>query len=418
MPIETWQPTGTTPFQSADGSIRTSKGPRWSLLGALLGIFVAMPTSSQLLSSLFEDLIPTVDVTLEHPPSLGLTVDTVAFAEARGECADEFVNALIEDFVHNNVNVVERQRLKEVMEEIDFSVSGYIDQDDAIALGRILGPSALVFVEVQRCATDQKRSSESYKTTQGGYATQYYATTESHFKSAVRVVDLATGRIFSAKTVEKSESRTAKSTSGYPDYPSAYDLHDLVVRGATIQVHRMFFPWIETQSLRFFKDDKCNLKNAYQLLKIGDIEGASIQSAKNLEECKSQPKVKSKLLAHAYYNLGMTHFLEGEHDEALKLFEEAYRLKSGSRIEETILECKRAQQEAENMRRFETRMELAAGAERGPGALSKEPDSSGSQAADQDPVEERLRSLQSLLEKGLIDEEEYQTKREEILADL
>jgi tetratricopeptide (TPR) repeat protein len=177
----------------------------------------------------------------------------------------------------------------------------------------------------------------------------------------------------------------------------------------------MFFPWSEMRSLRYYKDDKCNLQTAYQLLKIGDVEGAAEQSKKNLEYCKSQPKIKPKTLARAYYNLGMSHFMRDEHDEALELFEQAYRLKSGSRIQETILECKRAKAEAAKMREYESRMALA---ETNKSASIAHPAAGKVEEAAEGTIGDRLRQLEDLRRQGLVSDEEYELKKKEILADL
>ncbi len=355
----------------------------------------------------------TVNVTLHHPPSLGLTVDTVAFARSTGECSEEFVNELIEDFVANGVDVVERERIEDMLKEIDLSASGLIDPDDAVSLGRILGPSALIFVDTTRCDVVPKRERKTVRSKEGYYYI-YYATTEVHFKSSLRIVDLATGRIFTAKTVEKNPSQTARSTEGYPNYPSEYELRDAALHGAAVEVHRMFFPWTETRSLRYFKGKKCNLEAAYQKLRIGDVEGAAEQSAKNLEFCLSQSKIKPKTLSRAYYNVGMSHFMRNEYDKALENLEKAYQLKSGPRITETILECKRAKKVAADMRSYETRT----AAKREDGDPSPFAGSSTPASEENASIAERLEQLKELHEQGILTQDEYEAKRKKILEEL
>lgn len=379
------------------------------IVRSTLVIFVLM-TPGGAAATWLDELVATVDVQLEHPPDLGFTIDRIAFAGATGECSGEFVDSLISTFVDNGVEVVERERLEELLESIDFSASGYVRSEDAVALGQILGPSALVFLDVQRCTEEQDRSSKSYKTKNGTRYT-YLATTTAYFKSSLRIVDVASGRIHSSKVVEATRSETNKSSDGYPEYPSKYDLHDAAIGGATVQVHRMFFPWVESRELRFFKDSKCGLKEAYRMVQIGDYEGAAALSGSNLEQCKAQPKTKPKLLARAHYNAGLTRFMQSEHDAALAYFEQAYRIKPGDRMREAVNTCKHAIQLRADMQAYEER-------------LAERQNGGGSQLAVRQPgpeatsVKERLRQLEGLFKEGLLTEEEYQAKRAEIVAEL
>ncbi len=354
--------------------------------------------------------VATVEVELQHPPDLGFTIERIAFADATGACSSEFVNALISRFVDNGVEVVERERLAELLESIDFSASGYVRSEDAVALGQILGPSALVFLDVQRCTEEQDRSVKTYETKKGTRRT-YTASTTAYFKSSLRIVDVATGRIHSSKMVEETRSDENTSSDGYPEYPSKYELHDAALGGATVQVHRMFFPWTEPKELRFFKDDKCGLEDAYRMVRVGDYEGAEAKSEANLEQCKAQSKVKPKLLARAYYNAGLSHFLQDEHAAALGYFEQAYRIKPGERMREAVNTCKRAIQLGAEMRAYESRL---AEPQAGGGDLLADAEP----AAESRSVKERLRKLEGLYKEGLLTEEEYKEKRAEILAEL
>ncbi len=361
------------------------------------------------------DLFTTqIEVGLEHPPDLGFTIDRVAFAEATGRCSGELVDALISEFVASGVEVIERERIEELLESIDFSASGYIAKKDAIALGQLLGPSALVFLDVQRCTEEQSRTTKTTQTKKGTYRT-YYSTTTAYFKSSLRIVDIATGRIFSSKVVEETRQDTNSSRDGYPEYPSKYELHDAAIGGAVAQVRRLFFRWTEVLAMRFFKDDKCGLKDVYHLVRIGDYEGAVAQAEDHLAQCQAQPKVKPKLLARAHYNTGMSHFLVGELDGALGFFEQAYRVKPGSNMRQAVNTCKRAIGLAEEMSAFESR--LARRQASGAGELLAAAESTTA-APESRSVAQRLKQLEELYKQGLLGEAEYREKRDEILADL
>lgn len=394
---------------------------RTPVLALLATLVVVPPATAQFLGKL---LNPGVTVTLEHPPDLGLTFSRVAFPAAHGTCSTEFVNALIEDFVDQGVEVIDRHHLEMILDEHDFALTHYVDRNTAAELGQILGPSALVLVDITRCATEWNRTYKDYET-EDGWQRQFYATVKGYFKASVQIADLETGRIFRARTVLAQSELRNESDSGYPEYPSEYAVRDKFLRDARFQVFRLLFPWTETKTLTFFNDDRCNLKEAYQLLKIGDVQATAARSLQNLERCKSDRKAKEKNLAHAYYNVGMTHLIQGNHEDAQTYFRQGYQIKPGSIFQEAITECQRAQRLTEELQQYETAMEIAmenkaAAAEDRLAERSEEPSTESAEALNgsSPSIEDRLAKLKSLLAKGLITETEYQEKRAEILADL
>lgn len=308
---------------------------------------------------------PKVSVLLQHPPGLGLQINKVAFGPASGRCADQVVDALIDDFVANGIEVVDRQNLTAVLAEHDLTLSGYVDQASAAAIGRILGPSALIFVKSQRCDAQQDRLTGTETRydpkTKTNYQVRVYSSrTRAFVKFSLQTVDLATGRIFAARVLDYSPERTNQSYEGYPEAPAEYDVMDEAVRMAVTEALRMFLPWSEQTELVFYNDDACGLKEAFQALKVGDIARASDLSRRNLESCQNSPGVKEKVLGHAYYNLGMSHMMAGEHDAALEYFQEAARLRPGDIVAKAIADCQKAKSLVLAMQRIEEKATLEA----------------------------------------------------------
>ncbi len=363
---------------------------------------------------------PQVTVTLKHPPGLGLQVDRVAIKPVRGKCVDDYAGALVEDFVNNGMQVIDRQRINEVLDELDLGASGYIDSATATKIGGLLGPSALMFVTVTRCASDRNRTYKTTKTKDGSYTT-YYSKTDGFFKGSVQVVDLSTGRVFTAKTVEGRETLQNQSTNGYPEYPAAFDAIDRAMAQARAQVFRMFFSWTEQRQLVFFNNKKHNLKQAHQLLKIGDIEGALDLSLANLAACERDPKAKPVQKSRANYNVGILHFILGDHDRALGYLETAYAHKPGAIAKEAIQECRRAKQLRQEMTRVEARTAAVAqtASQGGGGAARARPNAQKTAAENNlDQIEQKLAKLKSMYDKGLITKEDYEKKKAEILESM
>lgn len=326
---------------------------------ALLLLIVFFITHSISVAQFFDRLSnPQVTVSMTHPPGFGIKVNKIAFGPSSGSCSDQIVESLVSDFVSSNIEVVDRSNLNTILSEHSFTLSGAVDKTSAATLGKILGPSILIFVNVQRCATQQDKLYDKEtkydaqrKVNYQVYA--YFSRTRAFLKVSIRTVDLATGRIFAAQTFEYSPEKSNKSYEGYPEFPAAFDVQDIAFKYAVWDIHKMYLPWYENKSLYFFDDKDFNLKDAFKALKDGKVDRAFELSQQNLNACKNDGKVKDKILGHANYNLGMCHMLRTEYDLALQYFNEADKLKSGNIIKEAIVECEKAKSLQASMQRVE-----------------------------------------------------------------
>ena len=307
---------------------------------------------------------PEVVVNISHPPNLGLKIDRIAFGPTSGQCADDIVSATISSFVSNDIEVIDRHHLNSLLAEHDFSLSGYVDQTTAAEIGKILGPTALVFIRVQRCVTEQDRLSEResrYSEKRGNYTViKHIARTRTFLKGSMQTVDLATGRIFAAKTFEFSPEAKNESYEGRPEFPSKYDVLDTALGASALYIKRMFVPWTERRKLVYYNNKKCNLKDSYMLMKAGDYAGALRLSEQSLADCKSNPKTKEKLLGKAYYNVGIGHFIQNDYQKANEYFLKAFQRKVGKIASEAMASAQRAQELRLEMLKIDERAEVAA----------------------------------------------------------
>ena len=296
---------------------------------------------------------PSIPVQIQHPPELPLIAETVVFGPATGECSTEIVQALTSRFVDEGLEVIDWQKLDRILGEHDFTFSADVDRKSAAEMGRILGPSTLLMIEVARCGTDWQRfeSSETRKNseTDATYkVTLYHAKTQVVLTLSVQTVDLTTGRIFDAKPIMHSPVLENQSEEGYPENPSEFEVQDIAFAGVVGDVSRMLLPRVEEKSLVFFDNKKCNLKAAHEALKRGDREGALTLSQENLEVCKNNPdpkmkqKKRQKTLANAHYNLGLMHRIHGDLEAALEYLQEAEKLRPVEIMAEAVNDCREA----------------------------------------------------------------------------
>lgn len=400
------------------------------LLIGLITMLAAAPVQAQFFARFVN---PQVEVTMTHPPGFPLEIERAAVIPEEGDpCAEEFGAAVTERFVENGIELVDRQNLDAMFQEMDFGLSGRIDPASAAELGEMLGPSALILVRVQRCAVEKQHLTDKGTTLSGKTVYEYISRTSGWFKGTVRVTDLTTGKIFKTQTIEASVRKENSGDVRWPEYPSEFAVRDAFLDDATRQVHRMFFPWHERKELYFFNDDECDLRSAYELMEIGEIDSAAERSEENLEKCKTAD-VKRKFLARAYYNLGMTRFLQSRFDEALDLLKTAHGVKSGDIISESIAECRRAQRLSERMAELDESGGFELPSAGGSGGVRQasagEPSREGRSrrraaggasgaGGGSASIKERLQKVESLHDQGLITDEEYQAKREEILEEI
>lgn len=372
----------------------------------------------------FDKLLnPEVEVTITHPPQILMNFERVAFGPAKGDHSDEFVDALIEDFIQNNIEVMDREHLNSILSEHNFSLSGHLDRQSAVRLGQMLGPAVLIFVKVQRCVVEKDDLTGTRGVLGGGTRTVYISRTRASFKASVRMVELTTGNIYSARTIEKTEEAKNESMEGRPEHPDKYVVMDRAIDRAVTEVHRMIFPWSATRSLIFYDDKAFDLKRAHSLLIIGDLEGCHNASKQSLIACRKSSDTKPKTLCHAYYNVGMTFFLMSDYESALKFFKKAHQVKATPIVQKAIADCEQARSLAADVARVEDQMAMGDSTEYGataPTGYSKSPPAatrstgpSGNQS-----IEQRLKKLRSLRDKGLLSESEYREKKAEILEDL
>jgi tetratricopeptide (TPR) repeat protein len=314
------------------------------ILFALIIFSSSMPAQAQFFERLSN---PSIVVNLKHPPKFGFKVSKVAFGQASGNCADQIVDAVQSDFVANQVEVIEREHLNNMLAEHHFTLSGYVDQSTAVAMGKFLGPTTLIFVKIHQCNTTQDRLYDNEvqydsKTKTKYSVVAYYSRTRAYLKGSIEAVDLSTGRIIGKQELEYSPEKKNKSYQGYPEYPADFDLSQNAMHSMIDDVHKMFLSWPEQREVIFYDDNKGGLKQAFQALKSGDIDQAFELSKQNVEAAKNMPKANDKLQERAYYNLGMCYMIRDDYNNALVNFRTASGIKSGEIVTTAIAECQKA----------------------------------------------------------------------------
>jgi hypothetical protein len=369
----------------------------------------------------------TVPLLVPHPPDFGLTVRRVAFGNPQGTCASEageLVDRMVlPDFQQNQMDVIERQALDQIMAEHKFSQSGNVDTGSASQLGKILGPSALIIVSVNSCSTE-KLPLFSDEQLYSGTVRTFISKTRASLEGSVRVVDLSTGKILGSHNFESKPERSNNSTSGQPEFPPDDEVKDAAMQAVKLQIHAMFFPAGDQIDLPFYDDKDCNLKQEYELFANGDKDSALRTADSNLEACKSGHK-KDKSLARAFYDAALLHCLVNQYDKATELFTGAMDNKGAEAVSQAAPACQRARSGGEQLKAYEARQAaipppppISAQADPPPTTVAQSNQPVAPTTPGQPTVEERLKKLDSLFKRGLITKKDYDDKKAQILKDL
>lgn len=384
-----------------------------------MGALACPPVHAQFWDKLTK---PQITVNLTHPPRLGLNIKKVAFGPAVGQCSDEILDKLSETLVSGGVEVMDRQNLQSVLAEQHLSLTGYVDQQSAVQMGKLLGPTALIFLKISRCNTEQRRNYSDQNNYQGGITRTFHAIIQIHIRGSIQTVDLTTGRIFSASPIVADAGLQNNATGGEPEFPSEDAVRDTAIQQASFDASTMFVKWNEQKALYFFNDKDCNLAQAFQLLKSGDFDGTVRQSEENIATCKTWPKVKDSNMAHAYYNAGLAYLLINDHVKAMSYLTESEKLKGGDIVTQTIIQANNSARLEAEMRRVAVKTEQFEQAQSSMKAASDQAGNNGQGAGGQKTptlsVEERLKKIDDLFKKGFITKEEFDAKKAEILKDI
>ncbi|HEY5328923.1 MAG TPA: tetratricopeptide repeat protein [Acidobacteriaceae bacterium] len=400
------------------------------LLGIALVLIVSLPVHGQWIKFGADKTVP---VRVLHPPTVGLTVKRIAFANPSGQCADELLQSMIlPDFRGNNVDVIERQNLDQILAEHALSRGQEASAQDQVALGRILGPSVLIFVKTYECRTDKQPLVDNEKNFNGTISTTYISRTRVVISGSIESVNLTTGQVMGSNSFKGQQELQNNSTAGQPEFPEEDVVKEAAMREATADIHKIFFPWTDTKTLLFYDDKDCGLKQIYEMYSRGDHDGALKLADTSLEACKTSHK-GDKQLARAFYDAGLTHLLQQDYDKAAELFGEAMQYKGADATALAAGVCREAQGAKQGLHVYVARLAqvpepspIAPAAPAGapvaqlappPAAVPPSPAASPSAVSKQSP-EERLKKLDQLFKQGLITKKQYDDKKTQILSEL
>ena len=287
---------------------------------------------------------------------------TAVFAPGQGDCAQPLVERMIQMLGKHQV-VAGPVNLSSVIAEHRLKFPTFLKAADVSALGKHLGADTLFLVRMSQCTYPESSFTSGHPTGWLGIedTKRWVYTTRTHasLSGTIQLLDLKGGKILKPVSLEASPEVVRSSEDSYPSAAPAEKVQAEGFDSLVSQVEILFFPWTEKRELVFYDDKDCDLKQAYALMKSGDIKGGLELSRKNNEQCKANPKRGEKERRKAAHNLATALYAAADYENALALFEEALRLGGGDDQKQGIEYCKWKLERRDAVRQLDTQVAAA-----------------------------------------------------------
>lgn len=349
---------------------------------AILFLLLLGPLQAQFWSEVAN---PKVEVRLAHPPEAGLRLRKVAFAPTPYPASRELADLLAGEVL--------RDRRLEVVD------AGRLDPRD-----EPVGSVAQATVDVHRCRPVFSTSSKESKDAKGGITVTRTATTTLEFSATVVLTEPGSGRLLATRKFEEAPSDSRSSSLDAPAAPGDGELRRAAQRKVVDWLFQALLPWDEVLRVTYFDDDAYQMDRAAARFKAGDARGGHDLAQRGEAEAQADRGGKAKYRERAIYNLGVARMVLGDFEGALPKLQAARDLnRDASIFRDTLQACQRALD-------LKAAMEAYGRTAPGPSAPAAGP-------ARKDP-EQRLLELERLLKKGLISDQDYQRRKDEILREI
>jgi curli biogenesis system outer membrane secretion channel CsgG len=315
----------------------------------------AVPVGAQLWEKLTN---PKFTVPISHPPQVVFKAGTkIALRALEGPCANEIGDNLQQAvFQTRRFEVIERSQLESVLREQNFQASGSVAPETAAKIGALLGPSAMVMGRVNRCTVQLADPTyQNFTTTRNGQRItyrRYYRKATGYLTANIRIVDLSTGKLVASEQFEQQAARQTEADGDLPEPPDENLVRTDLYERLTADFMKLIAPWTEHVELTVYDDKKWNLKQSAEQIKRSDFEGAVATVRASIGQLEPA-ETDTKLIAHAYYNLGIGLLYSGQPAEALTALRKSDTLKGSDIAKSAIAVAQKSLALAERRARLE-----------------------------------------------------------------
>ncbi len=238
----------------------------------------------------------------------------------------------------NVYDIVERSRMMEVLKEQQLGMSGLLDQNQAVSLGKMLGVQAIIMGDVTYNAKfDRFQESRTYKKN-GKRQTQKVPCQKRTVQTVVkaRIISTESGQILGSTEVSRN-LEDKKCESQISKLPSEAQMIETSLAEISHSVSNYFAPHyvLQEYELEKIKTDKYEkpAEKAAELVEDLEIDKAYVIYKSIYDQDPYNPKV--------LYNLGIVHEVVGNFEKARNFYEMAYQLKDEGKYNDALKRVKR-----------------------------------------------------------------------------
>jgi curli biogenesis system outer membrane secretion channel CsgG len=277
----------------------------------------------------------TYSVPVSHPPELVLpNVKRIAITGFNGAnvCSQAIKDRLSETITRSGTfELIDRTSLGSLRAEQNLQASAFADPANAVKLGKLLGPAAVVSGNVTRCDEEDSgiTSQQGWKDKKGRIHTNYSRSSTAHAALSVQVIDVATSKVVLFRTIAHDSVETQEAQDGYPAAIDGRALLASATLSAEQDVEHLLFGWMETIDVTVHADKECDLKPAAEQIRGGDFTGAAATMQKAIDRQCGAPDDKIAL-AKAYHNRGVALTYAGRPEEGLRSLQQSDSLWPGN----------------------------------------------------------------------------------------
>ncbi|MFP4288618.1 MAG: CsgG/HfaB family protein [Bacteroidota bacterium] len=306
---------------------------------------------------LFAACNPSVYLTVQRPAEINLsgnkTIGVGEFISPGGRRSlqsnnlEEIITTRLVDV--ETFQVVDRQNINSLLREHNLSLSGMVDGDNAVEVGKLLGTNVLIFGNIHEDSYSEEIT-ETEKTDEEGGRTYIVKERKGKYtlKTNIRLVEVSTGKILAAR--DFSSVKTAKTSARNED-PPAIDRRSIYRQASqdvASQLVRMIAPYKENVKVSFEKDKQLHeLDVAIAQIKIGDWDDA----IRTLQMAAMKNDLDDKTKAKAFYNYGLVILYDGQYENAIESFRRAMQLNPKKKTyQQAVIRARNEQANAEKLK--------------------------------------------------------------------
>ena len=269
-----------------------------------------------------------VSVPVMRPAEVNMAAyHSIAVGGLTGSGSHVIAGALEESLVKSErFVVVDRSHLDKVMRELQLSSTDLADPDKASKLGKQVTANALIFGNIEERYKEEKKD-EPFQDSKNVRHMIHIVRGETVVTAQFKVTDVSTGALIVAKTIEERREDTNRGVDEHPKSIDRDGLGRQARQAVLAQFIRAIVPHKEYLDATFFTEgDVPQLETGIGYARRGDWKKAQDIFNEAISAAERNPKINSKVLGKAYWNLGLAYEYNGEYDKAGKMIDKAFQL--------------------------------------------------------------------------------------------